>query len=75
MTDDEIERLLAHTAALRLGEKPDARPDLLLRLLLDTAIKKSECMQLTPEHILRDDPAQPILRHPPQETEQRLQRT
>ncbi len=61
VTDDEIEQLLAHTAALRLGEKPDARPDLLLRLLLDTAIKKGECMQLTPEHILRDDPAQPIL--------------
>ncbi len=61
VTDGEIEQLLAHTAALRLGEKPDARPDLLLRLLLDTAIKKGECMQLTPEHILRDDPAQPIL--------------
>ena len=61
LTDDEIEHLLAHTAMLRLGEKPDARPDLLLRLLLDTAIKKGECMQITPEYILRDDPAQPIL--------------
>jgi site-specific recombinase XerD len=61
LTDAEIERLLAFTAALRLGEKPDARPDLLLRLLLDTAIKKGECMQITPEHILRADPAHPIL--------------
>ncbi|RPI99293.1 MAG: site-specific integrase, partial [Chloroflexi bacterium] len=57
----EIERLLAQTAIIRLGDKPDARPDLLLRLLLDTAIKKSECMELTPEHILRDDPAHPVL--------------
>jgi site-specific recombinase XerD len=61
LTDEEIEQLLARTAALRLGDKPDARPDLLLRLLLDTAIKKGECMQIAPDHILRDDPAQPIL--------------
>jgi site-specific recombinase XerD len=61
LTDDESERLLAHTATLRLADKADARPDLLLRLLLDTAIKKSECMQLKPEHISRDDPARPIL--------------
>jgi site-specific recombinase XerD len=61
LADDEVDQLLAHTAALRLGEKPDARPDLLLRLLLDTAIKKGECMQIVPEHILRDDPAKPIL--------------
>lgn len=61
LTDAGIERLLAQTAVLRLADQPDARPDLLLRLLLDTAIKKSECMQLKPEHIARDDPSNPIL--------------
>jgi site-specific recombinase XerD len=61
LADAEIERLLGHTAVLRLADKADARPDLLLRLLLDTAIKKNECMQLRPENVLRDDPAKPVL--------------
>jgi integrase/recombinase XerD len=61
LSDDEINRLLAHTLALRLAEKPDARPDLLLRLLLDTGIKKSECMLLTPADISRENPDRPVL--------------
>lgn len=61
LSDDAINELLAQTAALRVAEKPDARPDLLLRLLLDTGIKKGECMKLTPEHIERKDPDNPIL--------------
>lgn len=61
LSDDVIDRLLAHTAQLRLADKPDARPDLLLRLLLDTGIKKSEAMRLTREHVQQSDPQQPIL--------------
>jgi site-specific recombinase XerD len=61
LSDEEINHLLAHTAFLRLGEKPDARPDLLLRLLLDTGIKKSECMELTPDDIVHESPARPVL--------------
>ncbi len=61
LTESEIARLLAQTHALRVAEKPDARPDLLLRLLLDTGIKKGECMALTPEHIDRRDPREPVL--------------
>jgi site-specific recombinase XerD len=61
LSDQDINHLLAHTASLRLGDKPDARPDLLLRLLLDTGIKKSECMALTPEHVNRSDPKTPVL--------------
>ena len=38
-----------------------ARPDLLLRLLLDTGIKKGECMALTPQHVDRTDPQAPVL--------------
>jgi site-specific recombinase XerD len=66
LTDDELQHMLAHTTSLRFADKPDARPDLLLRLLLDTGLKKSECMLLTAQHILRDDPANPVLtvRHP-----------
>lgn len=61
VADDDVARLLAHTATLRLAEDPDARPDLLLRLLLDTGIKKGETMRLTPGDVLRQDPANPIL--------------
>ncbi|MGQ9848517.1 MAG: tyrosine-type recombinase/integrase [Aggregatilineaceae bacterium] len=66
LTEEEVARLLAYTAGLRLAENPDPRPDLLARLLLDTGIKKSECMRLRPEDVLRADPEQPILivRHP-----------
>jgi len=61
LSEEEIGRLLAYTLSLRLAPKPDARPDLLVRLLLDTGLKKSECMALTPDHIQRDDPSAPIL--------------
>lgn len=61
LTESEIVRLLAQTHALRAAEEPDARPDMLLRLLLDTGIKKGECMALTPEHIDRRDPHAPVL--------------
>lgn len=61
LSDDDIDRLLAHTARLRYAEKPDPRPDLLVRLLLDTGIKKSECMRLTPADVLRADADRPVL--------------
>lgn len=61
--EDELNVLLAYTTSLRFADKPDARPDLLLRLLLDTGIKKSECMALKTEHIVRDAPPLVIIRH------------
>ena len=61
LNETDIQRLLARTAALRVADKPDARPELLLRLLLDTGIKKSEAMALTREHIDRTDPEHPVL--------------
>lgn len=66
-TEAELERALAVTQAYRQGEqrrKPDARPHLLLTLLLKTGIKKSETMALVPNHIDRapqDDPSTPML--------------
>jgi integrase/recombinase XerD len=63
-TEAELERALAVSSALRQGSdeaKPDARPHLLLTLLLQTGIKKSETMGIVLNHIDRDDPAEPYL--------------
>ena len=60
----EIDRLLAAGEQVRQGsdEKPgDARPLLLLRLLLKTGIKKGEAMGIVPNHIDRGNPEQPDL--------------
>ncbi len=61
LTDVEIERVLAVTQGLRQSDKPDARPYLLVTLLLHTGIKKSECMALVLNHLDLRDPAQPAL--------------
>lgn len=56
----EIETLLSYSNQLRSSNKPDTRPALLIQLLLDTGIKKSECMELAFEHVVRN-PEQPML--------------
>lgn len=61
LTNHQVERVLRVTEALRQAEDPDARPHLLVTLLLHTGIKKSECMGITMNHIDLDDPSQPIL--------------
>lgn len=63
-SEDDLEKALAVTQALREGREnsdPDARPHLLLTLLLQTGIKKSEAMAVVPNHIDRSDPDKPIL--------------
>lgn len=57
------EVLAAQAAAERLnsGPKPDIRPLVLFNLLLETGIKKSECLALVPNHIDLSDPANPAL--------------
>jgi integrase/recombinase XerD len=57
----QVERVLDVTQALRQAEDPDARPHLLVTLLLHTGIKKGECMNITLNHIDLADPSQPIL--------------
>ncbi len=57
----DIERLLAHANLMRTGKKPDSRPYLLLTLLLDTGIKKSETVRLTMESIENRDTDSPNL--------------
>jgi len=68
LSEAEIERMLGATQALRRAEagvpatpKPDARPHLLVTLLLHTGVKKSECMAIVLNHLDLSDPAQPVL--------------
>jgi integrase/recombinase XerD len=60
----EIERALAVTQGWRAGidhKKADARPHLLLTLLLRTGIKKGEAMAIVPNHIDDSNPDEPFL--------------
>ncbi len=59
--DSQVEQLVTTTHMLRHGEKPDARPHLLVTLLLSTGIKKSECMALVLNHLDFSDPAMPAV--------------
>lgn len=60
----QAERVLEVTQALRQAvdcAKPDARPHLLVTLLLHTGIKKGECMNIVMNHLDLDDPVHPVL--------------
>ena len=67
--DNEIDAVLAVTQRLRAGAatepgappKPDARPHLLVALLLSTGVKKSECVAFKLEHIDLSDAGAPAL--------------
>lgn len=62
LSDEQIEALLAITRSMRdADEAPDARPHLLVTLLLATGIKKAECMRIALDHIDYGDPARPVL--------------
>lgn len=63
-TEEQISASIAVTSAWQKGEgikKPDARPHLLITLLLQTGIKKSEAMAIVPNHIDREDEDNPML--------------
>jgi integrase/recombinase XerD len=59
--DDQIAALLSTTRDLLWAPKPDARPYLLVMLLLQTGIKKSECMGIKLTHIDLSSPSAPVL--------------
>ena len=60
--DDQVKRLLETTQALLQDEeKSDARPHLLVTLILQTGIKKTECMGIKLGHIDLSDPKAPVL--------------
>ena len=61
LTNEEYESVLLYADRHRRDKKPDARPFTLAYLLLTTAIKKSECLAIHPNHIDLDGKNGPIL--------------
>lgn len=56
LTHPEVKTALRTAAAFREGDPPDARPYALLKLLLETAIKKGECSTIALNHLSIEDP-------------------
>jgi len=54
LTPDEMELSLQTARKFATGSLPDSRPYTLLKLLLDTGIKKNECISLNINHIEND---------------------
>lgn len=61
LTKEESARALEVANAYRTARKPDARPYTLLSLLLNTGIKKGECLALTLNHVDLEAQNGPIL--------------
>jgi len=59
--DDHVSALLGTARDLLWAAKPDARPYLLVTLILQTGIKKGECMEIKQEHIDLSNPQAPVL--------------
>jgi site-specific recombinase XerD len=55
LSNDEIQMVIEGAEKLRKQEIPDARPFVLLKLLLETGIKKSECLNIKHQHILSEN--------------------
>lgn len=56
MTREEVTLALETAQTFREAEEPDARPYVLLKLLLETAVKKGECQSIGLNHLSVDDP-------------------
>ncbi len=56
-----MDQALAAAEALWKAEKPDVRPYVLFWLLLQTGIKKSECLKLELNHVDTSRPEEPAL--------------
>ena len=54
LTEKEIKQALDAASDFLQAEKPDARPYALLKLLLETGIKKSECLNLKLAHVFNE---------------------
>ncbi len=61
LTKSEQERVLDAADALRTSASRDLRPYLLLKLVLETAMKKGECLNLKTNHVELDGPDGPYL--------------
>jgi integrase/recombinase XerD len=61
LTQQEQEGVLQAANAHRQASKPDARPYALVALLLETGIKKGECLALSLNHVVLDAPSGPFI--------------
>ena len=61
LTPEEVLKAVEAAQTLRRAAKPDARPYVLLTLLLETGIKKGECLTITRNHIDAEAPDGPTL--------------
>jgi integrase/recombinase XerD len=61
LTEEETQSVVEAAEKYRQAAQPDARYFTLLALLLETGIKKSECLALSPNHIDRDAAGGPFL--------------
>ncbi len=61
LSGEEIERVLETALGYRQAPDPDFRSYLLFKLLLETGIKKGECLSLSPNHIHLDAPEGPLV--------------
>jgi site-specific recombinase XerD len=61
LTEEETQTVLETANKHRQGMQPDARYFTLVALLLETGIKKSETLSLSPNHIDMDAPNGPLL--------------
>lgn len=61
LTPEEVQSLLDVANKYRQATQPDARYYSLFALLLETGIKKSECLALSPNHLDLDAPNGPLL--------------
>jgi len=59
--DADVNALLRTARDLLWAPKPDARPYLLVSLVLQTGIKKGECVEIKLEHIDLSNPQAPVL--------------
>ncbi len=61
LSAEEIRNILDTALAYRLLPDPDLRSYLLFTLILETGIKKGECLSLSPNHIQLDAPDEPLV--------------
>lgn len=61
LSPEELENILDTAQAYRQKPDPDLRSYLLFTLILETGIKKGECLSLSPNHIQLDAPDDPLV--------------
>ena len=61
LSPDEVQSVLEVADAHRRGAKPDARLYTLAALILNTGIKKGECLAISPNHVDLEAPNGPLL--------------